>query len=383
VRELEDTATAVGAMAGGQTDGAATAKPDDAVSIGGGDSATPGSGGAAATVHIQGPAVSMPPAPPMAATSHSEGASKAAQRIQPEPRQDTALLPGSAAPVLDAASGEAGMASLPHSVQERRAGSQVRSDSRLLVAGGLAVVGAVLTIVALFPTFIDHLQLISRPANASEVIIRACVALGAGVCIFVPRTRWLIGPGLLLGGLATVPSWAAYDLIVAHAYPHAAAGLWLHLLGMAAWLLACCLVLLSLAQAREVRLRRQLPEGVIAWLVTLAGAAGAVALLLQVEGAHAIPGRGGQGFMRSQDLAPLIWAAAMALVVPAAAALALPRRFGVALLAGWICDGASMVAFYIWSPVSVFGFTLFALVILIIPFASVAQPSGVKRRARG
>jgi hypothetical protein len=151
---------------------------------------------------------------------------------------------------------------------------------------------------------------------------------------------------------------------------------------MAAWLLACCLVLLSLAQAREVRLRRQLPEGVIAWLVTLAGVAGAVALFVQVEGEHAIPGRG-QGFVPSQDLAPLIWAAAMALVVPAAAALALPRRFGVALLAGWICDGASMVAFYLGSSVGVFGFTLFALVILIIPFAVVAQPSGVKRRARG
>ena len=174
-----------------------------------------------------------------------------------------------------------------------------------------------------------------------------------------------------------------YDLIVSHAYPPAAPGIWLHLLGMAVWLLACGLVLLSLARAREVRLRRQLPEGVIAWLVTLVGVAGAVALFLQVEGGHAIPGRGGKGFVPSQDLAPLIWAAAMALVVPAAAALALPRRFGTALLAGWICDGASMVAFYTGLPVGVFGFALFALAILIIPFAGVAQPPGVKRRARG
>jgi hypothetical protein len=272
---------------------------------------------------------------------------------------------------------------LLRAAQERRKGSQVRSNSRLLVAGGLAVVGAVLTIVALFPTFTGQVRLISLSANTSETIIRASVALVAGICIFVPRTRRLIGPGLLLGGVATAPSWAMYDLIVAHAYPPAATGMWLHLLGMAVWLLACCLVLLSLAQAREVRLKRQLPQGVIAWLVALVGVAGAVALFLQVEGGHAILGRGGQGFVPSQDLAPLIWAAAMALAIPAAAALALPRQFGIALLAGWICDGAAMVAFYTGFPGGVFGFTLLALAILIIPFAGVAQPSGVKRRARG
>jgi len=382
VRDLEDTATAVGAMAGGQTGGTDTVKPGDAVSIGDGDSAAPDSDGAAATIHLQGRAVSMPPAPPKAATSHAEAASEAARRTQPEPRQDTALPQGSAAPAPDAASGEAATASLPHAARQRRGGSQVRSTSRLLVAGGLAVLGAVLTIVALFPTFTGQVRLITLSANRSEAIIRASVALGAGICIFVPGTRRLIGPGLLLGGLATAPSWAAYDLIVAHAYPPAGAGMWLHLLGMAVWLLACCLVLLSLAQAREVRLRRQLPRGVIAWLVTLVGVAGAVALVLQVEGGHAIPGRGGQGFVPSQDLAPLIWAAAMALVIPAAAALALPRQFGIALLAGWICDGAAMVAFYTGPPGGVFGFTLLALAMLIIPFSGVARPSGARRRAR-
>ena len=157
VRELEDTATAVGAMAGGQTDGTATVKPDDAVNIGGGDSATPDSDGAATTIHVQGRAGSMPPAPPKAATSHAEAASKAAQRTQPEPRQDTALPQASAAPLPNAASGETMMASLLHAAQERRdGGTQVRSDRGLLAAGGLAAVGAVLTIVALFPTFTDQ-----------------------------------------------------------------------------------------------------------------------------------------------------------------------------------------------------------------------------------
>lgn len=243
--------------------------------------------------------------------------------------------------------------------------------------------GAVLTVAALFPSFFAQQRLISHGPNTSEVIIRAFVASGAGVCILIPRTRRLIGPGLLLGGVATAPTWIVYDLIGWHDYPPAGAGLWLHLVGMAVWLLACCLVLLSLAQAREVRLALRLPEGVIAWLVTLLGVAGAVALFLQVEGGHAIPGTAGRGFLPSQDLVPLIWAAVMALVVPAAAAVALPRQFGVALLAGWICDGASLVAFYIGPPGGVFGFTLLALVVLIIPFARAARPSSAKRTARG
>lgn len=242
--------------------------------------------------------------------------------------------------------------------------------------------GAVFTVAALLPTFFAQERLISHGPNTSEVIIRAFVALGAGVCIFAPRTRRLIGPGLLLGGVATAPTWAVLDLIGWHNYPPAGAGLWLHLVGMAVWLLACCLVLLSLAQTREVRLALWLPDGAIAWLVTLLGIAGAVALFLQVQGSHAIPGKAGQEFVPSQDLVPLIWAAVMALVVPAAAAVALPRPFGVALLAGWICDGASLAAFYTGLPGGVFGFTLLALVVLIIPFARAAPPSSVKRTAR-
>ena len=157
----------------------------------------------------------------------------------------------------------------------------------------------------------------------------------------------------------------------------------LHLVGVAVWLVACCLVLLSLAQAREVRLALWLPEGAMAWLVTLLGVVGAVALFLQVVGGNAIPGKAGQGFVRSHDLVPLIWAAVMALVIPAAAAVALPRQFGVALLAGWICDGASLAAFYTGLPGGVFGFTLLALMVLIIPFARGALPSSVKGTVPG
>ena len=56
--------------------------------------------------------------------------------------------------------------------------------------------------------------------------------------------------------------------------------------------------------------------------------------------------------------------------------------FETDVLAGWICDGAAMVAFYTGPPGGVFGFTLLALAMLIIPFSGVARPSGARRRAR-
>ncbi len=44
-----------------------------------------------------------------------------------------------------------------------------------------------------------------------------------------------------------------------------------------------------------------------------------------------------------------IWATAMALVVPACASVAVPRRFGVALLAGWIGGCAASSLHYLWT----------------------------------
>jgi hypothetical protein len=68
-----------------------------------------------------------------------------------------------------------------------------------------------------------------------------------------------------------------------------------------------------------------------------------------------------------------VWVTVMALVVPTCAAVAVPRLFGVALLAGWIGGGAAIFRFhYLWTrdqygggtgsgPMIIFGFTLLAL----------------------
>jgi len=82
----------------------------------------------------------------------------------------------------------------------------------------------------------------------------------------------------------------------------------------------------------------------------------------------------------------LVWGTALVVVVPTAATIATPRRFGVALLAGWIWGAAALVVLHYFfiedeltfpdtSFMLVFAGTLCALVLMVIPFAGGAGPT--------
>jgi hypothetical protein len=192
----------------------------------------------------------------------------------------------------------------------------------------------------------------------------------------------LIGPGLLLGAAATEPNGPVYDitLLAGQKYGHADAGLWLDLAGSGTLTVAACVAGFAVARSGDARLVPRLPQDPFAWLVVILGLAGAVALFSQVHGQALLPARG-QAFVPGEDLVPLIWSSAMTLAVPAAAAVAVPRRFGVALLAGWIGCGASVLVFYSGFQASPFGYTLLALLLVIIPFARTARPRRPRPRS--
>jgi hypothetical protein len=88
---------------------------------------------------------------------------------------------------------------------------------------------------------------------------------------------------------------------------------------------------------------------------------------------------------------PSAWVTVLALVVPACAAVAVPRRFGVALLAGWIAGGADLFGvLYLWdrykenygtgtTAIITFGFTLLALVAATVLFARAAPGPEAER----
>jgi hypothetical protein len=283
---------------------------------------------------------------------------------------------------------------------EHRATPQARDDRRLLVAGQLAIVGAALLVAGLFPNYewTDSLWMgrTDRPDMkwyALYVLILAAVTLVAGICTLIPRTRHLIGPGLLLG-IAAASIFGLLFLISDRLRyggdTYFGGGWWFQLVAHLALVLAACLAGLALVGTNEVRLMRPTPQGELAWLVALLGAAGALALLFHDRNLWHPSGLPNRWYV-----VPSIWMTVMAFVVPACAAVAVPRRFGIALLAGWIGGAAALFSFdYLWdryqesgtidtSPIIAFGFTLLALVVMAVLFARAAPSSQVERAAPG
>ena len=106
----------------------------------------------------------------------------------------------------------------------------------------------------------------------------------------------------------------------------------------------------------------------------LLGAAGSLALLLQVLRLSEIG-------PKAYWIAPSVWLSVVALVVPAVAAVATPRRFGAFLLAGWVGGAAALFAAYLafadeklnndgldigLTPILLFGSTLVALLVVAV-----------------
>jgi hypothetical protein len=278
---------------------------------------------------------------------------------------------------------------------------QARAYRRLLTAGGLAIAGAVLMLVGLFPSDQGNYSLwevLGVPSSIPRwpITITAALCFTAGACIFRPRAGPLIGLGLVLGGLA-----AATSVLVFYAgglrflgYNGFNGGpFWFQLAAMLILVLAACLAALALRRAAEVRLLRWPPQSALAWVVVLLGIAGAVALVFQDLNVAAT---GGTSTIAGEFLASSIWMTIMALVVPACAAVAVPRQLGVALLAGWILGGGALYLFSYYlldsqrsyaaqgsgsvspslGPTIVFGLTLLALLAVAVPLARAAASPG-------
>jgi hypothetical protein len=102
--------------------------------------------------------------------------------------------------------------------------------------------------------------------------------------------------------------------------------------------LAAVLVLRELAAGTDVRVALAPPAGPRQWLVVLLGAAVAVvSLVLMGQDLESDAGR--------RYALPDAWGVAQALLVRVAAVMAMPRRFGAALLGGWIA-GTSVGVVY-------------------------------------
>ena len=155
-------------------------------------------------------------------------------------------------------------------------------------------------------------------------------------------------------------------------------------------MLAACLAGFALAKGAEARFVRGLAAERRPWP--------AVLLALGVAGAVAAASFGVRllGADNGWTGAPTIWMAITALVVPALAAVAAPRQFAVALLAGWTGAAATAAIYSFTSavlelnengydmgrvPIAIFGATLLALAVVAVRLARAAPASEADREA--
>jgi hypothetical protein len=342
------------------------------------------SDGGSATIRVRARVEPAPVAAPEAgaAATYREAVPANPETARPGTENEAAVTEAEPAPALATTPAAESERSPAPSEADRRAGSRTRNDRLLLAAGCLAIMGGALDIVQLFLPYVQGFLGTSRPADLWNAVIAAAVVSCAGIFILVPQTRRLIGPGLLIGAVATAPGGPVTAILVGHHWGDVGVGLQLNIIADAALTIAGCLAVFALARAGDVHVERWLPEGIFPSLVALLGAAGAAALIFQVLNEQVLPGQGYQ-FYAPQDLFGLIWATAVAFLVPAAAAIVQPREFGVALLAGWIGNGVALVVFYTGIGNSLFGLTLLALMAVSIPFARAAARSQTATAAGG
>ncbi|MGN6678882.1 MAG: caspase family protein [Streptosporangiaceae bacterium] len=245
-----------------------------------------------------------------------------------------------------------------------------RVGDGLLVAGGLvAIAGAILLLISVFLPFLGSTPLSTYAANTSENVISAVAAAVAGIFLVVPASRQLIGPGFLFGAIATAPSGGIYSVLVGRHFASygMGTGLWLNVLACAILTIAGAIVWPALVRQRVVHAGRRTPAGIIPWLIVLVGCAGAVLLVAQAFHQDVLAGTTEK--IISTDYFALFWTAIMALLLPAVAVITLPRKFGVALLAGWLTTGISEGLFYTSATHSLFILTLVVMVGLTIAYS--------------
>jgi hypothetical protein len=295
-----------------------------------------------------------PPAPKVAATTTRVAATPAPTGLVAEP---PSAAPASAAPAgteaaaqppAAAAHGEsrtAAAAAAPSTAAPSTAAPPAAGEREFQVAGWLAVAGAVLMGFGLLLPFQWSSNLIEdQDTFALCMALTAVFGLVAGIGTLRPATARLAGPGMLLG-VAAASTRALVQLLTEQLRDSGGygAGFGVEVGAHVVLLAAGCVAGVALARSGDVHLHAQALRTRSSQLIALLGVAGTVALLV-VD--RRILNLGGEWYWWIST----IWLTVLALLVPAAAAVALPRRFGTWLLAGWIAGAGAVVADYsIWT----------------------------------
>jgi hypothetical protein len=245
--------------------------------------------------------------------------------------------------------------------------------SRLVVAGALTAFGLALWLAGLFPPYIVESSgtrstiLDGESGYAVIVLLGLCMA---AALLLIEATRASIGAGFLIGLSSGLPS----SLVLAALLPHYISVKYDASVGSAYYLnMLSALVILAGASVcarclwREgVRLRWPGRAGSWStWAVAVLGVVAAIALVVEVVQQQDPDGSVIRPTVATDGL--------MLAVIAIVAAASTPRRFGVAVLAGWLVAAVSMVAFYAHGWLTVSTISIVAMAAVGIVFAREAK----------
>jgi hypothetical protein len=254
------------------------------------------------------------------------------------------------------------------------------AGSRFVVAGALTALGAVLWLAALFPPFVvdsggTGYTIVDAVGAGYSVIVLAGLGAAAAL-LFVPAVRASIGAGFVIGVSTGMVSAVVLSALVPHEVSANNGSLgsayYLDLVAALA-VIAGAIVCASRVRQGGARLQRLgRTSGWPAWTVAVLGVVGAASLVVQVVQASDLPGEVRQ-YDSAIDLPTLLTDAVMLAVVGYVAAASTPRRFGVAVLAGWLVAAASMAAYYLGGQLTLFTILLAAMAAVGVVFARDAK----------
>jgi hypothetical protein len=243
------------------------------------------------------------------------------------------------------------------------------------VAGVLAVLGAVLLVVSLFPPYgasYDEFRLAGKHHIVVYTVLVAALGAGAGSCLLVRRASPVVSVGVLVGGAAAMP-WTLLVVAIDGAVSAAelvGPALWLNLVGHVLVVAGALVAGDTLSRTGDLAVAPGWIRRGSSWLLLLSGVVGAVALAVLSQRTTLNPGD-----LRSYRF-PYLAEAAVAVAVAVCAAATVPRRFGVALLAGWFAGGTALVLRFLLRPEApypglsvLFAASLLSLLAVAVPLA--------------
>ena len=172
----------------------------------------------------------------------------------------------------------------------------------------------------------------------------AVVALAAGAGAMHPRTKAAAGPGAVIGAAAACV-WGLVLFAQLLSEPYGTMAVWVTVAGHAMLLAATCAAGLTLYRDGAVKIELQRPGNRLTWVLTAVAGVGTVIAALALTGELYQAARLDEVSHRFR-LNAVAWcylaAAVLAVGVPAAAAVAMPRRLGRWLLGGWAAASAGI-----------------------------------------